>query len=666
MSANEKLINLLKKHTSSDFYVGNNIPKDKLNNAISAFPISPHMQVFGLIDCTVFGSCDEGLAITDCGLVWKNDWHESTKSSLTWYELLECKMQTDGSLILFGNGVSFSTAGSNMNSKAVFNLLYEISDQFTYVIQEVIYNIDREEAREHIKNENLTLDDVNNLMRFGGTIESFAVGLFLQAVLLQIEEENKKIKKQKTYQNIGISSGVVGSSQNYSDNVILGAERGHGFAAEKANHLHDVFTGKDATLVGGDNAKNGADRLVDGVAIQTKYCNSGSKSISEAFKNGQFKYWNADGTPMQIEVPADQYESAIQAMKDRIRKGQLSGVTDPAQAKEIVRKGSYTYAQAKNIARFGTIESITFDAVNGIKIAGTAMGISSAISFAVAMWNGEKWDIALENACYDGLKVGGIAWVSSLLTAQLGRTGIEQSLRGGTDWVVQQMGPKAAAWLANGLRSGNNIYGIAAVNNVSKLLRGNIVTGVVVTLALSSVDFVRMFDGRVSGAQVFKNVTTTAASVAGGTGGWMGGAAAGAAIGSAFPIIGTAAGGIIGGILGSFAGGTAASTVASGVMDAFIEDDAKEMLAKVEHVFGQLAEDYLLTEKEAKVVIDEFQQHNMPDTLRDMYASNDRHAFAQNILEPFVENQARNRKKIKLPSDSEIVKKTSSIIEKLA
>ena len=133
------------------------------------------------------------------------------------------------------------------------------------------------------------------------------------------------------------------------------------------------------------------------------------------------------------------------------------------------------------------------------------------------------------------------------------------------------MGPKAAAWLANGLRSGNNIYGIAAVNNVSKLLRGNIVTGVVVTLALSSVDFVRMFDGRVSGAQVFKNVTTTAASVAGGTGGWMGGAAAGAAIGSAFPIIGTAAGGIIGGILGGFAGGTAASTVASGVMDAFIE-----------------------------------------------------------------------------------------------
>jgi hypothetical protein len=498
----------------------------------------------------------------------------------------------------------------------------------------------------------------------------------LDEVKIITSEANLKIKYQGFTINLptknlftkisGISAGIIGSSENYADNVILGAERGHGFAAEKANHLHDVFTGKDAKIVGSDNVKNGADRLVDGAYIQTKYCNSGSKCIAETFENGQFRYWNADGSPMQIEVPSDMYDSAVQAMQERIKKGQVSGVSDPAKAEAIVRKGNYTYTQVRNIARFGTIESITYDAVNGIKIAGTAMGISSAISFAVAMWNGEKWDIALEKACYDGLKVGGIAWVSSLLTAQLGRTGIEQGLRGSTDWVVQQMGAKATAWLANGLRSGSNIYGAAAMNHVSKLLRGNIVTGVVTTLALSSVDFVRMFNGRVSGAQVFKNVTTTAASVAGGTGGWMGGAAAGAAIGSAIPIIGTAAGGIIGGILGSLAGGTAASAVVSSVLDSFIEDDAKEMLRKVEEVFGQLAENYLLTEKEAKSVIDEFQQRDMPDTLRDMYASDDSYDFARNILEPLIETQAKNRKMIKLPSEAEIIKKTGSIIESLA
>lgn len=464
----------------------------------------------------------------------------------------------------------------------------------------------------------------------------------------------------------GISAGIVSSAENYADNVILGANRGHGFAAEKANHLHDVLTGKNATVVGGNNAKNGADRLVNGVHIQTKYCSSGSKCIAETFENGRFRYWNADGSPMQIEVPSDMYDSAVQAMQERIKKGQVAGISDPNQAEQLVRKGHYSYAQVKNIARFGTIESITYDAVNGIKVAGTAMGISSAVSFAVAIWNGEDWEIALEKACYDGLKIGGIAWVSGLLTAQLGRTGIEQSLRGSTDWIVKQMGAKTAAWLANGLRSGSNIYGAAAMNHVSKLLRGNIVTGVVTTFVLSSVDFVRMFNGKISKAQLFKNVTTTAVSVAGGTGGWISGAAAGAAIGSAIPVLGTAAGGIIGGLLGSLAAGTAASAVASTVLDQLIADDAKEMLKIVEQLFGQLAEDYLLSEIEAKAVIDEFQQRDLVGTLRDMFASSDRLEFARSVLEPLIEKRMRQRQQIQLPSNQAVIKTTGTIIERLA
>ncbi len=59
--------------------------------------------------------------------------------------------------------------------------------------------------------------------------------------------------------------------------------RGHGFAAERANHLYDKLTGHNAQIVGDDNAVNGADRLVDGVYIQSKYCASGGKCISECF-----------------------------------------------------------------------------------------------------------------------------------------------------------------------------------------------------------------------------------------------------------------------------------------------------------------------------------------------------------------------------------------------
>lgn len=465
----------------------------------------------------------------------------------------------------------------------------------------------------------------------------------------------------------GTVAGVIGSSKNYADNVILRSNRGHGFAAEKANHLFDILQGKDAKIIGGNNAKNGADRLVDGINIQTKYCKTGSKCIEECFDNSKFRYWNSNQTPMQIEVPTDKYDDAIQALENQIKKGQLKGISDPKKAKEIVKKGTFTYEQAKNIARFGTIESLTYDTVNGIKLAGTSMGISAVMSFAVAQWNGATWENALEQACYTGLKVGGIAWVSSIITAQIGRTGIEQSLRGTTDWIVQNIGSKTAAWLANGLRNGSNIYGAAAMSNMSKLLRGNIVTGVVTTLVLSSADFGRLFNGKVSGAQVFKNVTTTASAVAGGTGGWLAGAAGGATVGSAIPIIGTVVGGIIGGIFGSLVGGTVASATVSTVLDQFIEDDANEMLSRVSKVFSVLATNYLLTKAEATKVLERFiNKGELPDTLRNIYASQNRDDYIHSILTPLIEEQVKSRRVIPLPSTKNMMKKTGSIIDSLA
>lgn len=463
----------------------------------------------------------------------------------------------------------------------------------------------------------------------------------------------------------GVGFGSYQSSVNYADNIVLGAERGHGFAAEKANHLKDVFHGEDATIVGGDNAKNGADRLVNGVEIQTKYCASGSKCVSDCFTDGKFRYFSSDGTPMKIEVPSDKYESAVQAMKDRIKRGQIKGVTNPAQAKEIVQKGSFTYQQVRNIAKFGTIESLTYDAANGIKLAGSAMGISAAICFAIATWNGEDWDVALKRSIYTGLKVGGTIWLGSIITAQLGRTGIEQSLRSSTDWIIKEMGAKAAAWFANSL-SGKAIYGAAAMNHVSKLLRGNVITGVVTTLVISSVDFVRMFQGKISGAQSFKNVARTGSSVAGGTGGWMGGAATGAVLGSVAPIIGTKAGGIIGGIAGALTGGVAAQKASGVVLDSFIEDDAKEMLRILERVLEEVAADYLLTEAELNEAGENLKsKHDIPDLLRNMYASYNRSKFAKERIETLIKNIVSTRDIIILPSDEEIIVKTGKVIEEL-
>lgn len=317
-------------------------------------------------------------------------------------------------------------------------------------------------------------------------------------------------------------------------------------------------------------------------------------------------------------------------------------------------------------ALFGTIESLTYDAVNGIKLAGTSMGISAAISFAIAIWKGEDWDKALEISCYSGLKVGGVAWVSSIIAAQLGRTGIEQGLRGVTDWAVRQIGPKGAAWLANSLRSSNAIYGAAAMNYLSKLLRGNIVTGVATTLVISSVDFARMFQGQVSVAQVLKNLTSTASGVAGGTGGWLAGAAGGATVGSFIPVVGTAAGGIIGGLIGAFSGGTLASQATSVLLDQIIIDDAERMLSIIEEIFGELAFNYVLNEEESTLAIDDFKRGDIPHLLRNLHASGDRKQFASNTLEPIIEEIVKSRKTILLPTDEQLAYKTGQVIEELS
>lgn len=467
-------------------------------------------------------------------------------------------------------------------------------------------------------------------------------------------------KKKRTTSHVdksaGLGSGTVGGAMNYADNVVFGCEQGHGYAAEKANHLFDKLSGKNAVIVGEGNAKGGPDRLVDGTFIQTKYCRSGAKCVEECFENGTFKYLDDTNLSMQIEVPSDMYEDAVRAMERRIERGEVPGVSDPAQAREIIRKGHFTYAQAKNIAKAGTIESLTYDSVNGIKLASQAMGISAALSFAMSIWSGENVETALKEACKASIQVGGVTWLGSVLSSQLGRTGLEQTLRGSTDLLVKQLGPKFSAWIANGLRNGPAIHGAAASKYLSKLLRGNVVTGVATTAVLSSVDFVRMFRGRMSGTQVFKNFTITASSVGGGTAGWIIGTSIGSSIGSVIPVVGTSIGGIAGGILGAIGVGSASSKVTTAVLDSFIEDDAWKMLGIIEEVFGDLGHKYVLNDSEAKSVIEKFKDMDVPNELRDMYASDKRKAYARRLLGGIVKEIVEGRKSVVLPKSEDMLR----------
>ena len=353
-------------------------------------------------------------------------------------------------------------------------------------------------------------------------------------------------------------------------------------------------------------------------------------------------------------------------MKNRIRRGEVPNVTNPEEAKNIVRKGHFTYEQAKNIAKAGTVESIAFDSVNGAIIATSAFGISSCLTFATSIWNGEDFNAALKNATYSGLKVGGTAFITAILASQLSRAGLNSLLVGSSEAVVGVLGSKASAVLVNAFRGGSNIYGAAAMKSAAKLLRGNVITAGISVVVLSTVDVVNIFRGRISGKQLFKNIANTASTVAGGTAGWVGGATAGAALGSVVPIVGTAVGGFVGGLLGSFGGGAVAGKVSNKVLNNFIEDDVNEMLRIIEKEFSEFSVDYLLNKEEAESVIDNLKEDLTGSTLKDMFADDDQEEFARDLILPHIEYTVKNRKKIKLPTEKQMCQELRIVLEEIA
>lgn len=491
-------------------------------------------------------------------------------------------------------------------------------------------------------------------------------------------------KKQKNPNSATETAGTVYG--NVSDAITISGEnmfvasRGHGFAAERANHLYDKISNADffgqnkVQMVGEDRdpstgriVKDGADRVVNGVNIQSKYCSSGSKCVGECFdKNGKFRYINPDGSPMQIEVPSDKYNDAVKAMEERIRRGEIPGVKDPQKAKEIIRKGHFTYEQSKNIAKFGTVESLTYDAVNGAIVGASTFGITSMMTFAVSVWNGENFETALNNAITSGIQVGGMAFVTSIVAGQLTKAGAYGVVSNMSGQIVKLMGPKASAVLANAFRSGKDIYGAAAMKSAQKLFASNIITGVASVVVLSTFDVVNIFRGRISGAQLCKNLINTGASVAGGTAGWAAGASAGATLGSIVPGVGNVVGGIIGGLFGAFCGGNAANTVSSTIMDEFIEDDANKMVAIIENEFKDIAIDYLLNQSEAEKAVGLLSGGIDGSTLKDMYASHNRKNFARNLILPNVETVVKKRKPIILPNQDAMVRGLRRVLETVA
>lgn len=345
--------------------------------------------------------------------------------------------------------------------------------------------------------------------------------------LLQ-KQKNNYLKQEEISDSIIQNSSISAmNSENVGEiffNATYGKETvktGHGIYAEEAGAILDKINGDQVAVVGRDNAKNGPDKIVNSSPIQCKYCKTPSASINACFSkdsltgNTSYRYLDLNGKPMKVEVPSDQYNQAIEIMKNKIKKGQVPGINDINQAYDIVRKGKITYNQALNLAKAGTIESITYDAYTGAINCLSVFGISSLFTFAQVYWSTKDIKKASKTALITGLQVYGITWFGGVVASQISRTSLIDSVVPITDQLLESLNPQITNNIINSFRylAGKKaICGSTAQKSFLKFLDSTIVTQCIMIIAFGMPDTFKMLNNKISTAQYAKNMISLVGS----------------------------------------------------------------------------------------------------------------------------------------------------------
>lgn len=440
---------------------------------------------------------------------------------------------------------------------------------------------------------------------------------------------------------------------------------GHGVMAEKAMHRIDVATGKDAIWKGPDNERNGADRIVDDLEIQTKYHRSAIRSLNSAFDkiSGDYKYISqADGSLMKLEVPKDQYDQALRALEGKIRNGELSkyGITDPDKAKDILKRGKLTYKQAVNLTKAGKIESLAYDAATGTVICSCVFGITFVATVYNTYRMTENLDESIKAGIIAGTQVFGVTFIQHILSSQISRTGIADALIAPSQALVQKMGYKATQTVVNGLRAlagKKAISGAAASKQLAKWLRGNAVTAAVTMAVFSVPEIHKLANNKISGSQFAKNMGALTGSVAGGAAGAIAAGAAASKIAAAAgtavaPGVGTAVG-----MVGGFVGGAAGTIAVKTVGGIFIEDDIEMSGRLLNAMISVLAYEYMLSEDEISLLaekLNKIDSKKLSDFFENLRNAENQEESIRELLSPLFDEVVENRDSFSLPTGIEI------------
>lgn len=437
---------------------------------------------------------------------------------------------------------------------------------------------------------------------------------------------------------------------------------GHGELAEEANSIIDRLQGHRAEILGRDNAKNGADRSVDGVLIQTKYYKTARGSLEACFDSSshQYRYLAKDGTPMQLEVPKDQYQQVLRGFEKKISRGKVPGVSDPRDAEKIVRKGKLTYDQAVNLTKPGTVESVTYDAATGAVTCSCAFGLSFLATTFMAYRESRDITGAVQAGIAAGVQVFGLSFAQHMVVSQLSRAGLSNALMAPSQAVVGKLGFKASATIVNGLRALTGktaISGAAASKQLAKMLRSNAVSAAVTLAVFSVPETYRLFQGKASGAQYVQNMACLATSIAGGI---AGAAAAGVAAAKVGAVAGTAVSpgvGTIVGLAGGMVGGTVGTAAAGVVGGILFEGDGASFGRYFNAMVSCMAVEYLLDGHEMDellAVLNGVKPEEFKTLMEETLSSPFQEAKVRAFLVPKFNEIVSRRERFALPTSSQI------------
>ncbi len=467
------------------------------------------------------------------------------------------------------------------------------------------------------------------------------------------------------------------------DNIIFAAaygadtsNTGHGIYAEEASAIIDQLNDEKVEVVGRDNAKNSPDKIVDNNPVQCKYCKTANSSVNNCFKKNdagikEFRYYDHHDNPMMVEVPKDQYDRAIDLMKKRITEGKVPDVNDPNAAYDIIRKGKLTYTQARNLAKAGTIESITFDVITGAVNCSFAFGLSALVSFAFTFRKTMDAKEAAREAAITGLQTFGLSLASQVLSTQIARTGVQKSLIPISELIVRNLGNKTTQTLVNAIRklAGKKpIYGAAAQKSLAKALRTNVITQGIAFVVFAVPDTVKIAIGKMSGHQYVKNVTSLFMSFAGAG---VAGLGSTALLGIKFSqkIAHPVAKMIV--FVVSIAGGYFAGGGVCKVFEIFKEDDDVILRRMFDAVIIDVCLDFMFDDKEIESFLTELfndkeTKQAMKIAMKRLYSSNEQYIMLRAIMDRAANKVAKERpllSKRQEPNNDSLSNALAEIIE---